>query len=143
MPKAKESEAHEEGLPKWAEEEIKSAQFGEPGVTTRTGYILEIYEKASKLDIQVYEAMPDGRVIIEGINLPKSTKLNDLLKGFVYEFKISVYTAPLSNKLVELLKTKFGLDMKAICNFEIKELTPMDVESDLPTPSSSEDEGDD
>ncbi|HEX9677968.1 hypothetical protein [Nitrososphaera sp.] len=143
MPKAKESEAQEEGLPKWAEEEIKSAQFGEPGVTTRTGYILEIYEKDSRLDIQVYESMPDGRVIIEGINLPKSTKLNDLLKGFVYEFKISVYTAPLSNKVVELLKTKFGLDMKAIYNFEIKELTLMDVESDLPTPSSSEDEGDD
>lgn|SRR5574341_2276605 len=143
MPKAKESEAQEEGLPKWAEEEIKSAQFGEPEVTTRTGYILEICEKDSRLDIQVYEAMPDGRVIIEGINLPKSTKLNDLLKGFVYEFKISVYTAPLSNKVVELLKTKFGLDMKAIYNFEMKELTPMDVESELPTPSSSEDEGED
>lgn len=143
MPKAKKSETQEEGLPKWAEEEIKSAQFGKPEVTTRTGYILEIYEKDSRLDIQVYEPMPDGRVIVEGINLPKSSKVNDLVKGFVYEFKISVYTAPLSEKIVELLKTKFGLAMKAIYNFEIKELTLMDVESDLPASSSSEDEGDD
>ena len=143
MPKAKKSETQEEGLPKWAEEEIKSAQFGKPEVTTRTGYILEIYGKDLRLDIQVYEPMPDGRVIVEGINIPKSSKVNDLMKGFVYEFKISVYTAPLSEKVVELLKTKFGLDMKAIYNFEIKELTLMDVESDLPASSSSEDESDD
>lgn len=144
MPKAKKSEAQEEALPKWAEDEIKSAQFGKPEVTTRTGYILEIYDKDSRLDIQVYEPMPDGRVIVEGISLPKSVKINDLMKGFVYEFKISVYTAPLSDKLVELLKTKFGLEMKAIYNFEIEELTLMDVESDMPAPSSSsEDDGDD
>ncbi len=143
MPKAKKTEAQEEGLPKWAEDEIKSAQFGKPEVTTRTGYILEIYDKDMRLDIQVYEPMPDSRVIIEGIGLPKSVKINDLMKGFVYEFKISVYTAPLSDKVVELLKTKFGLDMKAIYNFEIKELTLMDVESDMPAASSSEDDGDD
>ena len=144
MPKAKKSEAQEEGLPKWVEDEIKSARFGKPEVMTRTGYILEIYDKDFRLDIQVYEPMPDGRVIVEGISLPKSVKLNDLMKGFVYEFKVSVYTAPLSDKVVELLKTKFGLDMKAIFNFEIKELTLMDVESDMPVPSSSsEEEGDD
>ena len=143
MPKAKKSESQEEGLPKWAEEEIKSVQFGKPEVTTRTGYILEIYDKDSRLDIQVYEPMPDGRIIIEGIGLPKSVKINDLMKGFVYEFKISVYTASLSDRIVELLKTRFGLDMKTLYNFEIKELTLMDVESDLPTASSSEDESDD
>jgi hypothetical protein len=143
MPKAKKSEGQDEGLPKWAEDEIKSAQFVKPEVTTRTGYILEIYDKDLRLDIQVYEPMPDGRVIIEGISLPNSVKINDLMKGFVYEFKISVYTASLSDKVVELLKTKFGLDMKAIYNFEIKELMLMDVESDLPAASSSDDEGDD
>lgn len=144
MPKTKKSETQEEGLPKWAEDEIKSAQFGKPEVMTRTGYILEIYDKDLRLDIQVYEPMPDSRVIVEGISLPKTVKINDLMKGFVYEFKISVYTAPLSDKVVELLKTKFALDMKAIYNFEIKELTLMDVESDMPVASSSEgEEGDD
>jgi hypothetical protein len=129
--------AAEEGLPKWAEDEIKSAQFGKPELITRTGYILEIYEKDYRLDIQVYEPMPDGRVIIEGISLPKSVKINDLMKGFVYEFKINLYTAPLSDKVAELLKTKFGLDMKAIYNFELAELALMDVESDMPSMSSS------
>jgi hypothetical protein len=144
MPRAKKADASEsaqEALPKWAEDEIKSAQFGNPEVLTRTGYILEIYDKDYRLDIQVYEPMPDGRVIIEGISLPKTVKINDLMKGFVYEFKINLYTAPLSDKVTELLKAKFGLDMKAIYNFEVKELALMDVESDMPAPSSSE-EGD-
>jgi hypothetical protein len=148
MPRAKKAEAQEgkeeeEGLPKWAEDEIKSAQFGKPEVMTRTGYILEIYEKDYRLDIQVYEPMPDGRVIIEGISLPKEVKMSDLMKGFVYEFKVNVYAAPLSDKVAELLKTKFNLDMKAIFNFEMKELALMDVESDMPAPSSSSSSGDD
>ena len=145
-PRAKKTEAKEgaeEGLPKWAEDEIKSAQFGKPEVVSRSGYILEIYDKDHRLDIQVYEPMPDGRVIIEGISMPKSIKVNDLMKGFVYEFKINVYTAPLSDKLVQLLKTKFGLDMKAIYNFELQELALMDVESDMPMPSSSDESEDD
>jgi hypothetical protein len=147
MPRAKKAEAKEteEGLPKWAEDEIKSAKFGKPEVISRTGYILEIYEKDYRLDIQVYEPMPDGRVIVEGITLPRAVKINDLMKGFVYEFKINFFSAPLSDKVVELLKTKFSLDMKAIYNFELQELTLMDVESDLPaaSSSSSSDEGDD
>jgi hypothetical protein len=146
MPRTKKAEAQvgkeDEGLPKWAEEEIKSAQFGQPEVMTRTGYILEIYEKEYRLDIQVYEPMPDGRVIIEGISLPQSVKMSDLMKGFVYEFKINVYTAPLSDKVIELLKTKFNLDMKAIFNFEMKELALMDVESDMPVSSTSSSEDD-
>lgn len=140
--KTEAKEGAEEGLPKWAEDEIKSAQFGKPEVVSRTGYILEIYEKDYRLDIQVYEPMPDGRVIIEGISMPKTVKVNDLLKGFVYEFKVNVFTAPLGDKLVELLKTKFNLEMNAIYNFELQELTLMDVESDMPAPSSS-DEGED
>jgi hypothetical protein len=45
--------------------------------------------------------------------------------------------ASLDAKVVELLKTKFGLDMKAIYRFELLELQLMDVESDLPTASST------
>jgi hypothetical protein len=65
------------------------------------------------------------------------------MKGFVYEFKIRVFTAPLSAKVVDLLKTKFTLDMKAIYRFELHELQMMDVESDMPAASSSSDDGDD
>lgn len=137
--------SHEEGLPKWVEDEIKSAQFGKPETIARTGYILDIYESEFKVDIQVYEPVPDGRTIVEGLDVPKSMKISDFMKGFVYDFKVKVFTAPLSDKVVEVLKTKFGLDMKAIYRFELHELQLMDVESDLPAASSdsSEEEGDD
>lgn len=150
MPRAKKAvaregaqEEEEDRLPKWAEDEIKSAKFGQPEVISRTGYILEIYEKEGRLDIQVYEPMPDGRIIVEGITMPKSTKVNDLMKGFVYEFKVNSYSALLGDKVVELLKSKFGLEMNAICNFDLQELTLMDVESDLPSASQPSEEGED
>ena len=136
-----ESGSQEEGLPKWAEDEIKSAQFGKAETIVRTGYILDIYESDLKVDIQVYEPMPDDRTIVEGLDVPKTMKISDFMKGFVYEFKVKVFTAPLGAKLIDLLKTKFGLDMKAIYRFELEELQLMDVESDLPVVSSSE--GDD
>ena len=132
-----EDSSQEEGLPKWAEDEIRSAQFGQPEVITRTGYFLDIYESDYKVDIQVYEQMPDGRTIVEGLDVPKSMKMSDFMKGFVYEYKIKVFMASLSAKVVELLKTKFGLDMMAIYRFELQELQLMDVESDLPAASSS------
>ena len=135
--------SQEESLPKWAEDEIKSAQFGKPETIARTGYILDIYGGEFKVDIQVYEPVPDGRTIVEGLDVPKSM-ISDFMKGFVYDFKVRVFTAPLSDKVVDLLKTKFGLDMKAIYRFELQELQLMDVESDLPVASSdsSEEEGD-
>lgn len=139
---AKNEDAQDEGLPKWAEDEIKSAQFGKPETIARSGYILDIYESDFKVDIQVYEPMPDGRSIVEGLDVPKTMKISDFLKGFVYEFKIKVFTAPLGAKVVEVLKSKFGLDMKAIYRFELQELQMMDVESDLPTAPPSSEEGD-
>jgi hypothetical protein len=138
-----EDSSQEEGLPKWAEDEIRSAQFGQPEVITRTGYILDVYESDYKVDIQVYEPMPDSRTIVEGLDVPKSMKISDFMKGFVYEFKVKVFMALLSAKVVELLKTKFGLDMKAIYRFELQELQLMDVESDLPAVSSSSSPGED
>ena len=89
------------------------------------------------MDIQIYEALPDGRTIVEGLDVPKNMKITDFLKGFVYEFKIKVFKGDLSQKLIELLKTKYDLDMDAIYRFELKELQIMDVESDLPTSSST------
>ncbi len=137
------SSQEEHGLPKWAEEEIRSVQFGKPEIITRTGYILDIYEGDFKIDIQVYEPMPDGRTIVEGLDVPKSMKLSDFMKGFVYEFKVSCFAGALSPKLVDLLKTKFKLDMEAIYRFELSELQLMDVESDLPSSAPVDDEGDD
>ncbi len=131
--------SEDEALPKWAEDEIKSVQFGEPEILTRTGYILDIYENDFKIDIQLYEALPDGRTIIEGLNVPRSSKIVDFMKGVVYEFKIKMFHGSLSSKLVELLRTKFAIEMDTIYRFDLEELQMMDVESDLPSMSPSSD----
>jgi hypothetical protein len=136
--------SEDEALPKWAEDEIKSVQFGEPEILTRTGYILDIYENDFKIDIQLYEALPDGRTIIEGLNVPRSSKIVDFMKGVVYEFKIKMFRGSLSSKLVELLRTKFAIEMDTIYRFDLEELQMMDVESDLPSiPPSSDGEDED
>jgi hypothetical protein len=128
-------------LPKWAEDEIKSVQFGDPEILTRSGYILAVYEDIYKIDLQIYEALSDGRTIIEGLDVPKNLKITDFLKGSIYEFKIRMFKGELSSKLVELLKSKFNLEMNAIYRFELEDLQLMDVESDIQTSvSTAEDE---
>ena len=128
-------------LPNWAEDEIKSVQFGDPEILTRSGYILAVYEDAYKIDLQVYEALSDGRAIIEGLDVPKNLKIVDFLKGSIYEFKIRMFKGELSSKLVEFLKTKYSLEMNAIYRFELEDLQLMDVESDIQTSvSTAEDE---
>jgi|SRR5215211_690294 hypothetical protein len=136
--------SEDEALPKWAEDEIKSVQFGEPEILTRTGYILDIYENDFKIDIQLYEALPDGRTIIEGLNVPRSSQIVDFMKGVVYEFKIKMFHGSLSSKLVELLRTKYTIEMDTIYRFDLEEIQMMDVESDLPSmPPSSDGEDED
>lgn len=129
----------EKEIPKDIQEEIKNAKFGKPESLTRTGYILEIYDKDMKIDAQLYEAVEDGRKIIEGMNLPKKSKPADLMKGTVYEFTINSFKAPLSKKVIEFLKKEMDINMDAIYQFELTSLELMDVDSD----SSSEDESED
>jgi hypothetical protein len=133
----------EEALPEWAENEIKTVQFGQPETLVRTGYILDIYPEQLKIDIQLYEALHDGRTIVEGLNIPKSISMNDFMKGVVYEFRIKVFKGNLSANLIELLRSKYSLQMEAIYSFELQELQLMDVESDVAKTSSLRSEGDD
>ena len=117
-------------LPKWAEDEIKSVQLNEAEILSRIGYILEIYDKDYKLDIQLYEPLPDGRTIVEGIDVPQKLDISKFMKGFVYEFSIRMSVGKLGQKLIEFLKSKYELEMNAIYQFELMELQMMDVESD-------------
>ncbi len=128
----------EKEIPKWVQDEIKNAKFGKPESITRTGYILEIYDKDMKIDAQIYEAVEDGRKIIEGMNLPKKIKPSDLMKGVVYEFTIDAHKAPLSKKVTEFLKKEMELDMDAIYQFELANLELMDVDSDSASEEESE-----
>ena len=127
-------------IPKWAQDEIKNAKFGKPESLTRTGYILEIYDKEMRADVQIYEALEDGRKIIEGLSLPKKVKPADLMKGTVYEFTINASKAPLGKKLIEFLKKEMEIDMDAIYQFELASLELMDVDSDSAGSDESEDE---
>jgi hypothetical protein len=141
---ARTSQDEPEALPKWAEDEIKSVNFEDPQTVSRTGYILDIYEKDFKVDIQVYEPLPDGRTIVEGLDVPTAMKISEFMKGFVYEFKIKMYKGKLSSKLADLLKSKYALDMDSIYRFEMENLQMLDVESDVATGSneSSAESGD-
>jgi hypothetical protein len=142
---ARTSQDEPEALPKWAEDEIKSVNFEDPQTVSRTGYILDIYEKDFKVDIQVYEPLPDGRTIVEGLDVPTNMKISEFMKGFVYEFKIKMYKGKLSSQLADLLKSKYALEMDSIYRFEMENLQMLDVESDVAKSSneSSVDSDDD
>lgn len=142
---ARTSQDEPEALPKWAEDEIKSVNFEDPQTVSRTGYILDIYEKDFKVDIQVYEPLPDGRTIVEGLDVPTNMKISEFMKGFVYEFKIKMYKGKLSSQLADLLKSKYALAMDSIYRFEMEDLQMLDVESDVAKSSneSSVDSDDD
>jgi hypothetical protein len=129
---------NEQQLPKWAEDEIKSVKFTEDQLISRSGYILDIYLDDHKVDVQLYEALSDGRTIIEGLDISKDLNYHDFTKGVVYEFKIQVFKGLLSQELTNLLKNTFDLDMNAIYRFELKELNLMDIESDSQISSENE-----
>ncbi len=126
-------------LPRWAQDEIKNAKIDKTESLTRTGYILEIYDKDSRFDAQLYEGVEDGRHIIE-LALPKKIKPADLMKGVVYEFTFNSSKAPLSKKLVEFLKKEMEIDLDSIYQFELTNLELMDVNSDTESSSESEEE---
>jgi len=131
-------------LPKWAEDEINSimdSSFKQLETWEGTGYFLDIDEKNRKADVQFYEKLPVGKHIVT-LDIPKSIKINDLTKGFVYGYKVKVLKAPLSKKLVTFLKENLDIDMDGIYKFELESLQLLDVESDL-APAAAEDDSED
>ena len=122
----------EDDIPKWVTDEIQNAKFDKPKEETKTGYILEIYEKDGKADAQLYEPVEDGRHIVT-LDLPKNIKPVDLERGVVYEFTIESLKAPLSKKVVEYLKNEKEIDMDAIYQFNLKKLELLDIGSEQPS----------
>ena len=118
-----------EDIPEWVTDEIQNAKFGKPKEETKTGYILEVFEKDGKADAQLYEAVEDGRHIVT-LDLPKNIKSADLERGVVYEFTLDSLKAPLSKKVVDFLKKEKEIEMEAIYQFNLKKLELVDVGSD-------------
>lgn len=141
--KAAKSKSEDTGMPEWAENELRDANFQEYDTINRMGYFLDINEQNKKADIQVYEALPDGRTIIEEIDISRNSSIKDFMKGFVYEYKIKISKANLSDQLSELLKTKYDIDMSEIYRFDLESAQMMDVESDIAQDNDEKDIGDD
>ena len=118
----------EEEIPEWVTDEIQNAKFKKPEELKKSGYILEFYYEDNKIDVQLYDAVDDGRHIIT-MDVSKKIKMDDLLKGEVYEFVFDQHKAPLNKKVSEYLEKEKEIEMKAIYQFELKSLELLDVGS--------------
>lgn len=118
----------EDEIPEWVTDEIQNAKFKKPGEIKSSGYILEFYYDDNKVDIQLYDAVEDGRHIVT-MDVAKDIKIDDLLKGEVYEFIFDQHKAPLSKKVSEFLEKEKEIEMKAIYQFELKSLELLEVGS--------------
>ena len=119
-------------IPDWVTDEIQNAKFKKPVEMKKSGYILEFYYEDNKLDVQLYDSVEDGRHIVT-MDVEKSIKIDDLLKGEVYEFVFDQHKAPLSKKVSEYLTKEKEIDMNAIYQFELKSLELIDVGSNEAT----------
>jgi len=117
-----------EDMPGWVTDEIQNAKFNKPEEIKKSGYILEFYNDDNKIDAQLYDAVEDGRRIIT-MDLAKKIKIDDLIKGEVYEFVFDQHKAPLSKKVSEYLEKEKEIDMNAIYQFELKSLEMIEVSS--------------
>ena len=127
----------EDEIPEWVTDEIQNAKFKKPEEMKKAGYILEFYYEDNKVDIQLYENVEDGRHIVT-MDVVKDIKMDDLLKGEVYEFVFDQHKAPLSKKCSEFLEKEKEMDMKAIYQFELKSLELMEVGSNEATDDTEE-----
>jgi hypothetical protein len=126
-------------IPDWVSDEIQNAKFKKPEKLKKSGYILEFYHEDNKIDVQLYDAVEDGRHIVT-MDVPKTVKIGDLLKGQVYEFVFDQHKAPLSKKVAEFLEKEKEIDMKAIYQFDLKSLELLDVDSSGSADNDSEED---
>ena len=119
-----------EDVPEWVTEEIQNAKFAKPKQIKKSGYILEFYYEDDKMDVQLYDPVEDGRHIVTmDVTEKKKIKMDDLVKGEVYEFVFEQHKAALSKKCSEYLKKEKELEMDAIYQFGLKSLELLDVGS--------------
>jgi hypothetical protein len=126
-------------IPDWVSDEIQNAKFKKPEKLKKSGYILEFYYEDNKIDVQLYDAVEDGRHIVT-MDVPKTVKIDDLLKGQVYEFVFDQHKAPLSKKVSDFLEKEKEIDMKAIYQFDLKSLELLDVGSSESAENDSEED---
>ena len=114
-------------IPEDINAELTSPNFGKSKLLTNTGYVLDVNENDKKIDIQLYEPIA-GTTILEGLDLSKNIKLNDLEKGIACEFKLDELKAQLSKKTVEYLGEQ-GITLKELVRYELKQFKVIDENS--------------
>ncbi len=129
----------EDEIPEWVTDEIQNAKFKKPEELKGTGYILEFYYEDNKVDVQLYDAVEDGRHIVT-MDVVKDIKMDDLLKGEVYEFVFDQHKAPISKKVSEFLEKEKEIEMKAIYQFELKSLELLDANPSKPVKEDLEED---
>ena len=113
-------------FPRWAAEEISKAKLVEAGLIKQTGYILEIDEKARKMDVQFYDQLPEGRHIVT-LELDQKINLMSLKMVTNYMFDVKVYKANLSEKLVKLLWETYKVKMDSVHRYVLSGLEELDI----------------
>ena len=111
-------------VPEEINKELESPKFGKPKSLSNTGYVLDINEKDKKVDLQLYESI-QGTTILEGLNLSKDVKLNDLEKGVMCEFKLNELKATFGKQTVDYLAEQ-GINLTEIIQYELVEIKILD-----------------
>jgi len=113
-------------FPTWLAEEISSVKMKKAEALELTGYILDINKKESKVDIQFYEQLPDGRQIATlSINDKKVLKKlddehNKTRDAPEFNFKFIVNKASLSDKAKEYLSENYSVVLDNLYGFELE-----------------------
>ena len=113
------------GFPRWVAEEISRVEFTYLDTVNYTGFPLDIDSADRRVDVQLYERLPDGRYIA-ALDVPDASLLNSVEKGQIYIFTINVYEAPLSEKLKKILSDEYGASIEKIYSFELESLEKME-----------------
>jgi len=127
----------EDEIPEGVTDEIQNAKFKKHEELNKQGNIVEFYSEDNKIDVQLYDEVEDERHIVT-MDVPKTIKIDDLLKGEVYEFVFEQHKAPLSKKVSECLEKEKEMDMKAMYQCDVKSLELLDVGSSEVTDDSEE-----
>jgi|TARA_B100001750_G_scaffold350_1_gene377 hypothetical protein len=113
-------------FPAWLAEEISSVKMKKVETLELTGYLLDINKKESKIDIQFYQQLPDGRQIATLV-IGKKKMLKDLESEHnksrdapEFNFKVVVNKASLSNKAKEYLSENYAMTLDNLYGFELE-----------------------
>ena len=92
----------------------------------RDRYLLDINKKESKIDIQFYQQLPDGRQIATLV-IGKKKMLKDLESEHnksrdapEFNFKVVVNKASLSNKAIEYISENYAMTLDNLYGFELE-----------------------